>query len=219
MTGLDNCASLHKLSRWHYLHCVSERALLPLTQKRKQRLELLSTYTGQSLELNPLGQSWQQASAQSPAAGLACNYDSLFLPRVLELEKAYAWQRLEKDSLKFKGKQLCGINKERVQFRWLSGKESACQCRRHRRCVFNPLVGKISWSRRQPTPVFWPREFHGQRNLAGHSPWGHKESDMAEHTHINKEKSHWKYQVPWWILCRCFQIGTSALNFLLWSTS
>ena len=23
-------------------------------------------------------------------------------------------------------------------------------------------------------------EFHGQKNLAGYSPWGHKESDMTE---------------------------------------
>ena len=29
-------------------------------------------------------------------------------------------------------------------------------------------------------PVFWPREFHGQRNLAGYSPWGRKEMDMTE---------------------------------------
>ena len=29
----------------------------------------------------------------------------------------------------------------------------------------------------QPTPVFLPREFHGQRSLVGYSPWGHKESD------------------------------------------
>ena len=28
--------------------------------------------------------------------------------------------------------------------RWLSGKESACQCRRHRTQEFNPWVGKIS---------------------------------------------------------------------------
>ena len=28
-------------------------------------------------------------------------------------------------------------------------------------------------------------EFHGQRNLAGYSPWGHRESDMTEqHAHI-----------------------------------
>ena len=29
-------------------------------------------------------------------------------------------------------------------------------------------------------PVFLPREFHGQRSLAGCSPWGHKESGMTE---------------------------------------
>ena len=33
--------------------------------------------------------------------------------------------------------------------RWLSGKESACQCRRHRRQWFNPWVRKISWKRAQ----------------------------------------------------------------------
>ena len=32
----------------------------------------------------------------------------------------------------------------------------------------------------QPTPVFLPGKFHGQRILAGYSPWGHKESDMTE---------------------------------------
>ena len=38
--------------------------------------------------------------------------------------------------------------------RGLSGKESACQCRRH---GFDPWVGKILWRRKwQPTPVFLP---------------------------------------------------------------
>ena len=32
----------------------------------------------------------------------------------------------------------------------------------------------------QPTPVFLPGEAHGQRNLAGYTPWGHKESDTTE---------------------------------------
>ena len=27
------------------------------------------------------------------------------------------------------------------------------------------------------TPIFLPREFHGQRSLVGHSPWYDKESD------------------------------------------
>ena len=30
----------------------------------------------------------------------------------------------------------------------------------------------------QPTPVFLPGKSHGQRSLAGYSPWGHRESDM-----------------------------------------
>ena len=39
----------------------------------------------------------------------------------------------------------------------------------------------IPWRRKwQPTPVFLPGEFHGQRSLAGCSPWGRKESDMTE---------------------------------------
>ena len=45
----------------------------------------------------------------------------------------------------------------------------------------DPWVGQISWSREwQPTPVFLPGEFHGQRRLAGYSPWGRKESDTTE---------------------------------------
>ena len=57
----------------------------------------------------------------------------------------------------------------------------------HRRAAFQRWVGKISWRRkRQPTPVFLPGESHGQRHLAGCSPWGHKESETPEqpaHTH------------------------------------
>ena len=65
--------------------------------------------------------------------------------------------------------------------RWLSGNEAAWQCRR---CRFNPWVRKIPWSRKwQPTLVFLPGRFHGQRRLVGYSPWGHKESDTTEHTH------------------------------------
>ena len=31
-----------------------------------------------------------------------------------------------------------------------------------------------------PTPVFLPGESHGQRSLAGYSPWGRKQSDITE---------------------------------------
>ena len=70
---------------------------------------------------------------------------------------------------------------------WLSGKESTSnagdvgdhlQCRR---CRLNPWVRKIPWRRKwQPTPVFLPGKFHGQRSLAGYSSWGCKELDTTE---------------------------------------
>ena len=62
-----------------------------------------------------------------------------------------------------------------------SGKEPAYQCRRCRRHGFDPWVGKIPWRRAwQPTPVFLPGEFHGQRSLAGYSPGGCKKSDTTK---------------------------------------
>ena len=73
-----------------------------------------------------------------------------------------------------------------------SGKECACQCRRCKRRGFSPWVGKIPWSRKwQPTPVFLPEKFHGQRSLAGYTPQGHKESDMTEMI------QHALIQCPW----------------------
>ena len=58
------------------------------------------------------------------------------------------------------------------------GKESACNARD---------VGSTAGSGRppggghgNPPPVFLPGESHGQRNLAGYSPWGRKESDTTE---------------------------------------
>ena len=46
---------------------------------------------------------------------------------------------------------------------------------------FNPWVQEILWRRElQPTAVFLPGEFHGQRRLVGYSPWGCKELDTTE---------------------------------------
>ena len=45
------------------------------------------------------------------------------------------------------------------------------------RVSFIPFPRRRKW---QPTPVFLPGEFHGQRGLAGYSPWDHKKSDMTE---------------------------------------
>ena len=64
--------------------------------------------------------------------------------------------------------------------RWLSGKESAYQCRRCRRRKFDPWVGKIPWRRKwQPTLVFLPGKSHGQRSLTGYSLQGRKELDTT----------------------------------------
>ena len=66
-----------------------------------------------------------------------------------------------------------------------SGKEPSCQCRRHKRYRFDSWVGKISWRRELlPTSVFLPGESHGQRSLAGYSPWGCKELDKM-HTYLS----------------------------------
>ena len=58
--------------------------------------------------------------------------------------------------------------------KWLSGKESACQCKRCRRCGFDPWVRMIPWRKKwQLTPVFLPGKSHEQS-------WGHKMSGMPK---------------------------------------
>ena len=48
-------------------------------------------------------------------------------------------------------------------------------CLQCKRPEFHPWVGKIPWRRKlQPNRVFLPGESHGQRSLAGYSPWGCK---------------------------------------------
>ena len=50
----------------------------------------------------------------------------------------------------------------------------------------DPWVGRNPWRREwQPTPVFLPGEFHRERNLAGYSLWGCKESDTTEQLILN----------------------------------
>ena len=61
---------------------------------------------------------------------------------------------------------------------WLRWERICLQCRRPR---FLSWFGKILWRRKwQPIPVFFPGEFHGQRSLAGYSPWGRKAWDMTD---------------------------------------
>ena len=68
--------------------------------------------------------------------------------------------------------------------RWLTDKESACQCRRFKRRRFSPWVRKIPWNRKwQPTAVFLPGKSHGQR-----SNWAH-----VQHTHRRVHSIGWVF--------------------------
>ena len=67
--------------------------------------------------------------------------------------------------------------------KWLSSKKICLQCRRQ---GSNPWVRKMPWKRKwQPTPVFSPGEFHGQRSLVGFSPWGHRARHNLATEHIH----------------------------------
>ena len=55
-------------------------------------------------------------------------------------------------------------------------KESTCS-------AGDRLQHRRPWRREwDPTLVFLPVEFHGQKSLVGYNPWGHKESDTTEAT-------------------------------------
>ena len=89
-----------------------------------------------------------------------------------------------------------------------SGKEPACQCRRCKRCRFNPWVGKIPLRRAwQPLPVFLPGESCGQRSLTGYRPWGRKESNTAALAHMQTD-----HQTPLWGRKACGWRVTASLS-------
>ena len=89
--------------------------------------------------------------------------------------------------------------------RWLSDKRSHRQFRRH---GFDPWVRKIPWRRKwQPTPVFLPGKFHGQRTVAGYSPWGRK---RVGHDLVTKQQTmitslHASYFIDGLEVCSCGQ--------------
>ena len=95
----------------------------------------------------------------------------------------------------------CTLYKSKRGFpRRLSSKETACQCRRR---SFYPWVRKTPWRRKwQPTPVFLPGEFHGQRSPGGYSPWDRKESDRTERTDMVLSHSVMSYSETPWIVAR-----------------
>ena len=75
------------------------------------------------------------------------------------------------------------------------GKESACNAGDTGDGGFDPWAGKFPWRRKWPhTPVFLPRESHGQKSMEGYSPLGCKVLDVTErlrtHTYVSQRVGH-----------------------------
>ena len=94
--------------------------------------------------------------------------------------------------------------------RWHSDGESSCQSWDE-----ETQVGRIPWNRKwQSTPVFLPGKFHGQRSLAGCSPWGHR----VRHNRVTKHSRqstlrrlyHQEQETP--VLLQCPQGKTKVQN-------
>ena len=99
-------------------------------------------------------------------------------------------------------------------------KESTYQCERLKKCRFVPWVREDPRSRKwQPTAVFLPGKFHGQRSLAGYSPWGLNESDTIESTHPHEHWGDFQISVFFFIWCLprsgiAGSYGSSVFSFL-----
>ena len=112
--------------------------------------------------LHWVGRSCQRPQGSPPAcSGPFCRAEGPETKKTATPESA----------LKFGTNQLNGWGLPRQ----LSGKESAYQCRRHKRCGFNPWVGKIPWVGND-----YPLQYSCLGSLmdrgvrAGYSPWGRK---------------------------------------------
>ena len=109
--------------------------------------------------------------------------------------------------------------------RWLSDKDSACQCKRCRSHGFDFWIEKIPWRRkRQTTQYSCLAESHGQRNLEGYSPWGLKESDMIqglsmhEHTDQCRHLENYRSIQHTWRTRTASQVRVDALEKLGYQT-
>ena len=95
-----------------------------------------------------------------------------------------------------------------------AGKESACQCRRHKRCELDLWVGKIPWRREwQPSPIFfwnilWTEEPGRLQSMClqrvGHDLVTEQQHQVSQHLRSSLMKTG-RFQVNWnpvTLLCR-----------------
>ena len=92
------------------------------------------------------------------------------------------WGRTESDTTQQQQQSMWG-------FPGGTWEESTCQYKRRKRLGFDPWIGRIPWTRKwPPTPVFLPGKFHGQRSLAGCSPWSHRVGHDLAHAEYIQNK-------------------------------
>ena len=104
-----------------------------------------------------------------------------------------------------------------------SGEEPACQCRRYKRCRFDPWVRKIPWRRAwRPTLAFLPGGSHGQRSLVVYGPWGCRvRHDWSYSIHMYQAKAKFPFLTEFSVdfhAALCSHWLTSSWGFLpLWT--
>ena len=92
--------------------------------------------------------------------------------------------------------------------RWHSGKDSTCQLRRHKRCGFDPWVGKVPWRRKgQRTPVFFPELLHARAHTHTHT----RTCMLSHFSHI------WLFATLWTVACQA-SLSLGLLRVLEWVT-
>ena len=164
------------------LNCRPSRALRDPRAASSQEVSLLSSAIlskhspGGAVE-SPVCTSALEGLAAPLAVSLAFESSGCEFRERNQSHRAFAWPEELNNALQ--GFTLYRPSGQRMCFR----EEPACQWRKHQRCGSDPWVGKIPCSRaRQPTPVLFPGESCGQTGLAGYSPWGRRESGVAEVT-------------------------------------
>ena len=80
-----------------------------------------------------------------------------------------------------------------------------------------PLAKTLAqmWKRKwQPTPVFLPGKPHGQRSLAGYSPWGRKELDTTERLHFSTDGQPKREDRAWRMSVQCVCLSPAFMQDL-----
>ena len=102
-----------------------------------------------------------------------------FFFNISDVTSRLEWQHLEKYSRQW----LKTINLNYALPRWWSGKESTYQCRKQDVVLIAGLGKSAGEGNGTPFQYSCLGNPMDKRSLAGYCPWGHKESDITEHTH------------------------------------